>query len=146
VGPLRIYFQDLIELWGSRRELPSCDLILGLVANLGNIDELMLQGLFSAEKSVLIELGYSIITLDTFSTLMLKGSCTLFQQLPHLIEVTGNSGLRWTYIIKCINNQELWHVIENVEAVIEEGVQHFATGTHTPAEGNVSSQVRVGHD
>ncbi|KAJ7820890.1 hypothetical protein B0H13DRAFT_1921097 [Mycena leptocephala] len=94
----------------------------------------MLQGLFSAEKSVLIELGYSIITLDTFSTLMLKGSCTLFQQLPHLIEVTGNSGLRWTYIIKCINNQELWHVIENVEAVIEEGVQHFATGTHTPAE------------
>ncbi|KAJ7821047.1 hypothetical protein B0H13DRAFT_1920997 [Mycena leptocephala] len=133
-SPLRIYFQDLIELWSSNRELSSGDLAPALVANLGNIHELVLQSLLSAEKSALIEIGHSIIRLDSFSIIMLKGSSRLFQQLPHLIKVTGDSGLRWEYTGKCISRPELRRLVENVDSVVEEGIHHFATGTNSPTE------------
>jgi hypothetical protein len=41
---LRIYFQDLLELWESTRQLPSGNLSSELVGYLGNITELMLNG------------------------------------------------------------------------------------------------------
>ncbi|KAF8193165.1 P-loop containing nucleoside triphosphate hydrolase protein [Mycena galopus ATCC 62051] len=138
-SPLRIYFQNLIELWSSNCELPSGDLAPALVANLGNINELVLQSLLSAEKPALIEIGHSIIRLDSFSIIMLKGSCRLFQQLPDLIKATGDSRLRWEYTGRCIKRPELRCLIENVDSVVEEGIRHFATGTHTPTEGKVQS-------
>ncbi|KAJ7835527.1 hypothetical protein B0H14DRAFT_2590163 [Mycena olivaceomarginata] len=85
-NPLRTYFQDLIELWGSKRELPSSDLCPALVGSLGNINELILEDLLSADKSTRADIGYTIITLDSFS---------------------------------------------NAKDVVEEGVQYFATETHT---------------
>ncbi|KAJ7815630.1 hypothetical protein B0H14DRAFT_3476000 [Mycena olivaceomarginata] len=50
-NPLHTYFQDLIELWGSKHELPSSDLCPTLVGFLGNINELILEDLLSADKS-----------------------------------------------------------------------------------------------
>ncbi|KAJ7881132.1 P-loop containing nucleoside triphosphate hydrolase protein, partial [Mycena olivaceomarginata] len=133
-NPLRTYFQDLIELWGSKRELPSSDLTPALVAFLGNINQLLLDGLLSAEKSTRIEIGYTIIILDSFSATMLKGGSTLFQRIPRLIEETGDAGLRWKYIGRCIGNPGLSRLIENVDAVVEEGIQYFTTGNHTPSQ------------
>ncbi|KAJ7114349.1 hypothetical protein C8R44DRAFT_929185 [Mycena epipterygia] len=63
---------------------------------------------------------------------MLKGHSTLFQRLPHLIEVTGDAGLRWTYTSTCLSNS--WRLMENTEALIEEGVQYYTTGARTPAQ------------
>ncbi|KAJ7697488.1 hypothetical protein B0H14DRAFT_3529326 [Mycena olivaceomarginata] len=92
-NPLCTYFQDLVELWGSKHELPLSDLCPALVGFLGNINELILKDLLSAEKSTRADIGYTIITLDSFSATMLKGGSTLFQCLPHIIEETGGAEL-----------------------------------------------------
>ncbi|KAJ7359747.1 hypothetical protein DFH08DRAFT_734608 [Mycena albidolilacea] len=131
-SPLRTYFQDLIELWGSKRELPSNDLAPALATFLGNINELLLEGLLSAEKPTRIEIAHTLITLDSFSTTMLKGKNTLFQRLPRLIEETGDAGLRWKYVGRCLSNSAF--LIENAEDDIKEGVRYFATETHTPSQ------------
>jgi tetratricopeptide (TPR) repeat protein len=130
-NPLRTYFQDLIELWGSKHELPSSDLCPALVGFLGNINELILEDLLSADKSTRADIGYTIITLDSFSATMLKGGSTLFQRLPRIIEETSGAGLRWKYIGRCISNTAMIRLIQNAEDVVEEGVRYFATETHT---------------
>ncbi|KAJ7314587.1 hypothetical protein DFH08DRAFT_821244 [Mycena albidolilacea] len=97
-NPFRTYFQDLIELWGSKRELPSSDLCPALVGFLVNINELILEDLLSeADKSTRADIGYTIITLDSFSATMLKGGSTLFQCLPHIIEETSGAGAAAIY-------------------------------------------------
>ncbi|KAJ6527116.1 hypothetical protein B0H19DRAFT_1275427 [Mycena capillaripes] len=124
-APLRIYFQDLLELWQSLRGLSSGDVAPALVAYLGNINELMLQGLFTEDKPALTVIGHSIITLNHFSATMLQGDSPLLQRLPHLIAVLDDAGLRWKYTSSCIGNPELNRLIENVDASIEEGVRYF---------------------
>jgi hypothetical protein len=91
--PLRVYFQDLLEVWRSKRELSSSALAPELIAHLGNINQLILEGLRTEAKSTCIELGKSIITLDFFSVTMLKGKSPLYQRLPELIRETGDAGL-----------------------------------------------------
>ncbi|KAJ6465015.1 hypothetical protein C8R45DRAFT_1219862 [Mycena sanguinolenta] len=134
-SPLRIYYQDLIEMWGSKRELPANNLAPVLAASLGNINELLRYGLTSAEKSTRIQIGHTIIALDSFSAAMLKGHITLFQQLPHIIEETRDAELRWKYTGRCISNMALTRLIQNPNAVIEEGVQYFQGGTHPASQG-----------
>jgi hypothetical protein len=91
--PLRTYFQELLEVWESHRELPSGNLAPDLVSHLGNINQLILAGLLTERKSACIELGKSIISLDNFSATMLKGNSPLFQRLPRLIEDTDDAVL-----------------------------------------------------
>ncbi|KAF7342912.1 NB-ARC domain-containing protein [Mycena sanguinolenta] len=133
--PLCRYFQALIEMWGEKRELPANNLAPVVVASMGNINELLRYGLTSgAEKSTQIEIGYSIIALDSFSAAMLKGNIALFHLLPQIIEDTGDAGLRWKYTGRCISNPVLTKRIMNAEAVIEEGVQYFQTGLYPKSQ------------
>ncbi|KAJ6556115.1 hypothetical protein B0H19DRAFT_1071248 [Mycena capillaripes] len=132
--PLRVYFQDLLQLWESRRELPSSNLAPRLVGYLGNINELMLQGLLAEEKSALTEVGHNIINLEGFSQIMLKGGTPLLQRLPHLIEVVGDAGLRWRHTSRCLRNPEYVGLLEDVGASIEAGVRYFTTGIHSTSE------------
>ncbi|KAJ7857197.1 hypothetical protein B0H13DRAFT_2357044 [Mycena leptocephala] len=121
--PLRTYFQDLLEVWRSRHQLPSPNLAPELVGYLGNINQLFLEGLMTEEKSAWIAIGESIIALDVFSRVMLKGGSLLLQRLPRLIEATGDAGLRWRYETTIIKNYR--HLIQDPDALIKEGVQHF---------------------
>ncbi|KAF7353582.1 NB-ARC domain-containing protein [Mycena sanguinolenta] len=133
--PLRRYFQALIEMWGSKRELPANNLAPVLAASLGNINELLHYGLASTDKSTRVEIGHTIIALDSFSAAMLKGNIALFQQVRQIIEETNDAELRWKYTGRCISNIALTRLIQNPKAVIEEGVQYFQNGTHPPSQG-----------
>ncbi|KAJ7928350.1 hypothetical protein B0H13DRAFT_2311628 [Mycena leptocephala] len=95
--PLRTYLQDLLQVW-KFNQLLSGNLATELVRHLGNIHELILDGLLTEEKSAWIAMGDAIVTLDSLSSIMLKGGTPLLQKLPHLIEATGDSALRWKYV------------------------------------------------
>jgi hypothetical protein len=95
-----------------------------LVTHLGNINQLILEGLRTEAKSTCIELGKSIITLDLFSDRMLMGSSPLFQRLPRLIEDTDDAVLRWRYRSRILRIG-FYHLIPDPDSFIEEGVQHF---------------------
>jgi hypothetical protein len=135
VRPLRTHFQNLLEVWGSNRELSSGNLAPELVSHLGNINQLILEGLLTEDKSAWIEMGEAIITLDDFSAVMLKGDSPLFQRLPQLIEATGDAGLRWKYTSNILENYH--RLIEDPDRVIRDGVQHYNAGTHPAKQGDV---------
>jgi hypothetical protein len=134
--PLRTYFQDLLEVWVSTRHLSAGNISLDLVAYVGNMNELILYGVSTETGAARIRIGQNIINLDHFSKVMLLGSSPLFQQIPHIIEATGDPALRWRYTAICFGNPEMQILIKNPDTVIREGVQYFKTGTHSPKEGN----------
>jgi hypothetical protein len=133
--PLRTYFQDLLEVWRSKRELPSGNLAPTLVSHLGNINTLILQGLLTEEKSAWITMGESIITLESFSAMMLQGSSPLFKRLPGLIADTNNAALRWNYRDMILRNPTYYHMLQDPDGWIEEGVQYLDTGSAPVRQG-----------
>ncbi|KAJ7813745.1 hypothetical protein B0H14DRAFT_3749275 [Mycena olivaceomarginata] len=94
----------------------------------------MLHSLLTEEKSALKEIGDGIMALDHFSDAMLKGRSPLFQQLPHLIEASGDAGLQWKYTTACIFDPVLNPLIDDMDASIEEGVRYFMAGTRPAHE------------
>ncbi|KAJ7907095.1 hypothetical protein B0H13DRAFT_1879917 [Mycena leptocephala] len=140
--PLRTYFRDLLELWRSNYQCLPGNLIPELVSYLGNINELMLEGLLTEEESVLVELGHGIITLDSFSVNMLNGNSPLFQRVPHLIHVTGNAELRWRYAASCLLDPNSFRfdrqLEEDPDVLIQEGAQYFGRGNHTIHQGSIT--------
>jgi hypothetical protein len=139
--PLRTYFRDLLELWRSNYQHLPGNLIPDLVSYLGNINELMLEGLITEETAVLVDLGHGIITLDSFSWNMLNGNSPLFQRVPHLIHVTGNAELRWRYAASCLRNPDSFRfdrqLEEDPDVLIQEGAQYFGAGNHTIHQGRI---------
>jgi hypothetical protein len=138
--PLRTYFQDLLKVWRSKHDLPSGNLAPDLVSHLGNINQLILAGLLTEEKSACIEMGESIITLESFSAIMLKGSLPLFQRLPRLIEETDDAALRWKYRRTILLNR-FYHLIQDPDILIKEGVQYFNAEHALSREGDLISLV-----
>jgi hypothetical protein len=134
--PLRTYFQDLLEVWRSKHGLPSGNLVPDLVSHLGNINELILAGLLTEGRSAFIEMGKSILTLESVSDTMLKGSAPLFQRLPRLIEETDDATLRWRYRDRILGNS-YDYLVPDAESWIEEGVQYFDAGSAPVREGEL---------
>ncbi|KAJ7452938.1 P-loop containing nucleoside triphosphate hydrolase protein, partial [Mycena latifolia] len=124
--PLRTYFQELFTIWGTYQQLPSADLVPKMVSYLGNINGLMLQGLIDDEAAS-PAIGHSILTLNTFSIAMLKGNSSLIKHLPRLIEMTGDSQLRWSYACAYLKRKIPPIVIKDAELLIAEGLEQFNT-------------------
>ncbi|KAJ7452943.1 P-loop containing nucleoside triphosphate hydrolase protein, partial [Mycena latifolia] len=124
--PLRTYFQELFTIWEAHRQLPSADLVPKIVTSLGNVNGLMLQALID-EEAASPDIGHSILTLNSFSITMLKGSSSLTQHLPHLIDTTGDSRLRWSYACAYLRERIPPIVITDAELLIAEGFEHFRT-------------------
>ncbi|KAJ7323044.1 P-loop containing nucleoside triphosphate hydrolase protein [Mycena albidolilacea] len=136
--PLRKHFQDLLELLSSKHQLSYSGLAPELVGNLGNINQLILEGLMTEKKPAWIGIGESIITLDFFSALMLKGGSPLFQRLPQLIEATGDAALQWKYAGRILGNGR-YHLIEDPEGLIRDGIQYCNAGTQPARQGAIIS-------
>ncbi|KAJ7655951.1 hypothetical protein B0H17DRAFT_1146285 [Mycena rosella] len=124
--PLRTHFQDLLMVWWSHQQLPSGDLVPRLVAHIGNFNELILQGL-ADDEAAWPDIARNIINLDSFSQTMLKGSNQLLQRLPGLIEVTGDSRLRWKYVSAHLTSNFPHLDITHAERWIADGLQYFQT-------------------
>jgi hypothetical protein len=134
--PLRTYFQDLLGLWDSKPQLLSGHLASELVSYLGNINELILEGLLREETSACTVIASTIIILDRFSAIMLKDNCPLMQHIPRVIEATGDAGLRWSYTSARLRVAGGYRGTEDPEVFINEGAHYFDTGTKTVSQGN----------
>ncbi|KAJ6556148.1 hypothetical protein B0H19DRAFT_1376996 [Mycena capillaripes] len=129
--PLRVYFQDLLELWKAKNgQLPSGNLAPNLVAHLGNINEVLLYGLSTDEKAAGVAIGHSIITLHEFSMIMLRGASPLIKKLPDLIDGTGDSALRWRYASACLRNPTRYPAPDDPEILIKD----FEIGSHPSSQ------------
>jgi hypothetical protein len=129
--PLRTYFEGLLELWESKPQLRSGNLVPELVSYLGNINELILDGLSRGEMADWIGIGDTIISLDRFSVMMLNDHSSLMQRLPEVIKATGDARLRWRYASAILEHLRP----EDPEGMIQDGVQYFGAGAQAPDQG-----------
>ncbi|KAK7053510.1 NB-ARC domain-containing protein [Favolaschia claudopus] len=135
---LRLYFQDLLDVWlSTRRQLFAGNraVITELVGNLGNVNSLLLEGMITEDKSTLVAIGASITVLDIFSEIMMQGSTLLVQRLPHLVRITEDVDLRLKYgrRLLCNRNPKFW-LGENPKVWIQEGLEYFNTGNTYPID------------
>jgi hypothetical protein len=137
--PLRTYFQQLLTMWESYQRLPSGTLVPKLAAYLGNIHDLILQGL-NDDKAAWPDIGHSILTLEEFSQLMLKGHSLLTQKLPDLIEATGDPQLRWSYACAYLRGRLPPIANSDPEYFITAGIDYFNTVQCHIHEGKVSRE------
>ncbi|KAJ7452932.1 P-loop containing nucleoside triphosphate hydrolase protein [Mycena latifolia] len=140
--PLRTYFQELLRIWETHRRLASADFVPKMVSYLGNINGLMRQGLID-DLPALSDIGHSILTLNWFSHVMLKGNSFLTQHLPHIIEMTGDSQLRWSYACAYLRRRIPPFVVTDAELLIAEGFEHFSTVQCHIEEGMANFHVGV---
>ncbi|KAJ7654326.1 P-loop containing nucleoside triphosphate hydrolase protein, partial [Mycena rosella] len=124
--PLRTHLQDLLMVWRSHRQLPLGYLVPRLLANLGNFNELILQGL-ADDQAAWPDIGHTIIILNSFSNIMGKGTNQLNQKLPNLIEATGEPRLRWKYASARLNGNIPGIDRTDAECLITDGLHHFHT-------------------
>ncbi|KAJ6543552.1 hypothetical protein DFH09DRAFT_1282394 [Mycena vulgaris] len=127
--PLRTYFQHLLKIWDSHQSMHSGNLAPKLVSYLGNINDLMLQGL-DEDESGQLDIAHGILILNEFSTIMLKGKSLLRKKLPGLIRATGDSRLRWAYAGAYLMGRVFPIVEADADLLITEGTQHFNTTTY----------------
>ncbi|KAJ7484365.1 hypothetical protein FB451DRAFT_1028160 [Mycena latifolia] len=85
VEHLRRYWDNLLVLWKSHKELPSGNLVAHLRCNLANIDSVtqvaLARELSGADRQRLMR---SILNLDLFSQSILKGKSSLVQHVDHI--------------------------------------------------------------
>jgi hypothetical protein len=94
-----------------------------ITASLGNIHELILQAL-SEDQSSCLEITDSIIRLNKFSEMMLKGASPLMERLATLVDTMSIPGLQWKYRCAQIASPL---ISADAEVWINEGVEYFNT-------------------
>jgi hypothetical protein len=81
-------------MWNTHRQLASDHLASTIMASLGNINELTLQGLSDDETS-LLGIVNSIFTLRHFSNVMLRGPSPFMEKIRDLAKANDIPWLKW---------------------------------------------------
>ncbi|KAJ6533795.1 hypothetical protein DFH09DRAFT_125089 [Mycena vulgaris] len=125
-APLRSHFQHLLMIWGKHNHLHLGNLAPKLVSCLGNINDLMLQGIIE-DQDARLDIAHCVLTLNRFSRTMLKGNSPLTHRLPAVIKATGNLQLKWSYACAQLRGKTTSIVDIDAACLIAEGIQHFST-------------------
>ncbi|KAJ7119161.1 hypothetical protein C8R44DRAFT_790175 [Mycena epipterygia] len=123
--PLRRYFEDLLSVWSSHQQISS-GLVPRLTSHLGNIRALVLAGL-DQEESGHSEIGDNILTFNHFCYTMLKGTSSLMQRVPNIVESTDDRRLHWKYIEARLSGLGPSLSAPDAENLIREGIQYFVS-------------------
>jgi hypothetical protein len=119
-------------MWENHKELDSGNLASTIMAYLGNINELLLQGL-TEERNALLGIANSIFTMAHLSAMMLRGVSPLMDKLCNLTEETDIPPLKWRY--RCgrlrFYAQTGLSLTTDPEVWIKEGVDYFSA-RHSP--------------
>ncbi|KAJ7098233.1 P-loop containing nucleoside triphosphate hydrolase protein [Mycena epipterygia] len=127
VERLRRYWDTLLELWKSLKELPSKELILRLISNLGNIDSVtqfvLSRALSGADRQRLM---CSILSLDLFSQTILKSESPLAQHVVDHIHSRGDRRLHWQQTCSSLDLRD-YHNLSPVQAefLIRQGTEYY---------------------
>ncbi|KAJ7820870.1 hypothetical protein B0H14DRAFT_2832882 [Mycena olivaceomarginata] len=126
--PLQTHLEHFVSMWGTSNERDTGHLASIIMAFLGNINELISHGL-SDEGTSLLDIANSIITLDRFSGLMLRGVSPLMEKLRNVAEVTGIPWVKWKYRCRQLQmgGQVSAELLTDAEFWINEGVDYFGT-------------------
>ncbi|KAF7352079.1 NB-ARC domain-containing protein [Mycena venus] len=125
VRPLKSHFTDLLKLWASvmYRSSLVVDLMPRLVSNLGNMHNVLLNGLDS-DHAELAETVRGIILLSDLSLTIDRGLTPLMLRLPEFMDQMDDHELHGRFITGIFQARQ-FYTIPNPEKSIKEAIQHF---------------------
>ncbi|KAJ7460651.1 P-loop containing nucleoside triphosphate hydrolase protein [Mycena latifolia] len=145
VRPLRKHFRQLLLLWDRHKQLSSGHLVSRLNSNLGNIHNVFLHGLGDLPLE-LREIGRGILTLETFSTSLAKGRTSLLQRVPDLIQLTGDSQLRWLYFVTCFDTPGRPPRATDVDPLVPQAIEYFAANHDLSGQANLYNKLAAHYE
>jgi hypothetical protein len=135
--PLRTHLEQFLSLWRTHGDLGFRNLTSIITGSLGNMTELLIQGL-SDDRASLPNISNTIIWLNDFRLIMLMGRSPLMDKLANLAETRSLAWLKWRY--RCAQLRSLTSSMD-LNAWIIEGVDYFNTVQHPIKDGiKLSSQ------
>ncbi|KAJ7695053.1 P-loop containing nucleoside triphosphate hydrolase protein [Mycena rosella] len=140
VRPLRKHLRDLLMLWDRHRQLSSGDLVARLISNLGNMHNVFSHGLSDLPEE-LAEIGRNILTLESFSRSLGRGSTPLLDRVPELIELTGDSELRWLYFVACLDSPGRLTKVSDVDPLLPQAIEYFVAKHDLSGQGMLFSHL-----
>jgi hypothetical protein len=125
VQPLRKYLIDLLKLYLDWSDASSLvvDLVPRLVANLGNLHSILLQGLES-DRSDLRESILGIIMLNRLNITMNRGLNPLMLRLPKILSGVNDHELHGRFITGAFQAR-YFCMFPNPESAIDKAIEHF---------------------
>ncbi|KAJ7873790.1 hypothetical protein B0H14DRAFT_3131133, partial [Mycena olivaceomarginata] len=126
VRPLRKYSVDLLNLYMAQwwhSSLFMVDLVPRLLSNLGNLHNILLQGLDS-DHNDLRESIRGIIMLNSLNLMMHRGLSPLMLRLPEILSRLDDHELQGRFITGVLEAR-YFDVLPDPEIAINNGIEHF---------------------
>ncbi|KAJ6565535.1 hypothetical protein DFH09DRAFT_984319 [Mycena vulgaris] len=125
VRPLRQYLIDMLKLYSGWSHASSLvvDLVPRLVSNLGNLHNILLDGLGSGHAD-LRESILGILMLSTLNIMMNRGLTPLMLRLPEVLSGMDDHELHGRFISGALEARHLY-TLPNPEMAIDNAIEHF---------------------
>ncbi|KAJ7145058.1 hypothetical protein C8R43DRAFT_549827 [Mycena crocata] len=125
VRPLRHHLNGLLKLWKDFMHQPSfvIDLVPRLVANLGNLHRLLLDGL-DTDQGDLDATLQSIISLNYLNRVMGRGLTPLMHRIPEFLDQIDNHSIHARYIAETFRAWQ-FYTIADPNKSIDQAIDHF---------------------
>ncbi|KAJ7812455.1 hypothetical protein B0H14DRAFT_1454581 [Mycena olivaceomarginata] len=125
VRPLRRYFIDLLKIYMTWMDGSSVvvDLIPRLVLNLGNLHNILLQGLDS-DHTDLRESILGVTMLSSLNVTMNRGLTPLMLRLPEILSGMDDHEIQGRFITSAFEAKE-FYTLPNPELAIGKAIEHF---------------------
>jgi hypothetical protein len=125
VRPLRKYLIDLLKLYGAWLNASPIvvDLVPRLVSNLGNLHNILLQGLDSYDID-LRESILGIMMLNDLNMTMNRGLTPLMLRLPEILSRMDDHELHGRFITESFESRH-FYTVTNPELAIDKAITHF---------------------
>jgi hypothetical protein len=125
VQPLRQYLIDLLKLYMAWQDSSSfaVDFLSHLVSNLGNLHNVLLEGLGS-EHTDLRESILSIIMLNQLSLMMSRGLTPLMLRLPEILSGIDDHELHGRFITEAFHSKD-FYTLPDPEMAIDKAIENF---------------------
>lgn len=142
VRPLQKHLTNLLKMWNTAFDCSplAADSTPNLMANLGNLHNLLLHGL-QCDPGELREIVQGIISLNRLNMLMNRGLTPLMLYLPEKLPQTNDHRLQGLYITERFRSRLLYG-ITNPDKDMAEAIEHFHIIKDVEGEGKYYSRLR----
>ncbi|KAJ7111965.1 hypothetical protein C8R44DRAFT_856537 [Mycena epipterygia] len=125
VRPLRRHYKELLELWTKfmHRAAVVVDLVPRLLANLGNLHNVLLHGLDCDRVDLAATIG-SIISLSSLNRVMERGFTPLLLRLPEMLDQMDDHELHGRFITETFDVWQFYPITDPSKS-IDEAIGHF---------------------
>ncbi|KAJ7467838.1 P-loop containing nucleoside triphosphate hydrolase protein, partial [Mycena galericulata] len=126
VQPLQKYFHALLDLESKYRgSYQAINTINQITQNLGNVHQVLLQGLHSQNPDLADNIKYAISFSNFYGQMTSNGQNILMEKIPHVLPKPCNHKLEVQFVTEVLNRPFPYKSTFNLEALVAQTISHF---------------------